>query len=82
MARLTRREIAALLGVAPLAAQSIHLIGKQVVDAQTAAPPSQPAVDAPASALQKAHHDVAEAGEKLRAIAVPMDVSPAFVFKA
>jgi len=69
MARLTRREIAALLVVAPLAAQ-------------TAATSSQPAVDAPASALQKAHHDVAEAGEKLRAIAVPMDVSPAFVFKA
>lgn len=69
MARLTRREVAAFLTVAPLAAQ-------------TAAPPSQPSTGAPASSLQKAYQDVAETGEKLRAISVPMTVPPAFAFKA
>jgi len=69
MARPTRREIAALLVVAPIAAQ-------------TAAPPSQPSTGAPASSSQKAFQEVAGGGEKLRAISIPMDVAPAFVFKA
>lgn len=69
MARPTRREIAALLVVAPIAAQ-------------TAAPPSQPSTGAPGNSLQKAFQDVAGSGEKLRAISIPMDVAPAFVFKA
>jgi hypothetical protein len=69
MARPTRREIAALLVVAPIVAQ-------------TTAPPSQPSTGAPADSLQKAFRDVAGSGQKLRAISISMDVEPAFVFKA
>ncbi|HXR77891.1 MAG TPA: hypothetical protein VN737_18070 [Bryobacteraceae bacterium] len=69
MARPTRREIAALLVVAPIAAQ-------------TSAPPSQPSIGAPASTLQTAYRDVADTSRKLGAISVPMDAPPAFVFKA
>jgi hypothetical protein len=68
MVRPTRREIAALLVVAPIAAQ-------------TSAPPSQPSTEAPASMLQAAYRDVADTSQKLRTISVPMDVPPAFVFK-
>jgi hypothetical protein len=68
MARLTRRELAALVAVAPLAAQSVP-----------ASTQPQP-ISAP-STLEAATKQVQQAGEQLRALAVPMSVEPAFKFR-
>jgi hypothetical protein len=70
MPRFTRRELAALLSVSPLIAQSVP-----------PAPP-QPKSEAAPATPQKAADDVRQASEKLRALTVPMDVEPAFSFKA
>jgi hypothetical protein len=69
MARLTRREAAALVFTAPLLAQSSP--PPQGPQPQTSAPRSVAAAD----------NEVRQAVQKLRAIEVPMDVEPAFLFK-
>jgi hypothetical protein len=68
MSRITRREWAALLGAAPLAAQ---IVSKDV--------PPRPA--APAQTIQKAYADVRRISDRLAQIEVPMNVEPAFVFR-
>lgn len=71
----TRRELAGLLTALPLAAQSDPPTQKHP---PTAAQPSSAAADS----LAKANDEVRQTGEKLRAIDVPMDLEPAFQFKA
>ncbi len=68
MRRPTRRELAALLAAMPIAAQNPLL-------------PAQPPPPA-ANTLEKVNGDVREAGEKLRAVSISMNVEPAFQFKA
>lgn len=70
MARLTRREAAALVFTAPLLAQS----GPPPRDTRQTTPAPQ--------TVAGADGDVLEAGRKLGMIEVPMNVEPAFVFKA
>jgi hypothetical protein len=65
----TRRELAALLGALPLAAQ------------QNPPTPAEPKIR-PAGSLVKAVDTVHENGAKLRAMNLPMDVEPAFRFQA
>lgn len=65
----TRRELAALFGALPLAAQQ---------NRPTPAEPKVPATDS----LPKAVDAVRENGAKLRAMNVTMDVEPAFRFQA
>ena len=69
MRRPTRRELAALLGALPLAARQ---------NRPTPAEPKTPAADS----LTKAVNEVRETSGKLRAMNVPMDLEPAFRFKA
>jgi hypothetical protein len=78
---LTRRRWTALLGIAPFAVQ--------LTRAQTTAktPPQGAPAPAPVSAtpeakLQKAYADVHDTSVKLSQIVVPMNVEPAFTFKA
>jgi hypothetical protein len=69
MGRLTRREAAALVLTAPLLAQS-------------GAPPQGPRQITPApQTVTAAEDEVRQAGQRLRAIDVPMHVEPAFLFK-
>ncbi|HXE12385.1 MAG TPA: hypothetical protein VN633_09710 [Bryobacteraceae bacterium] len=69
MARLTRREAAALVFTAPLLAQS-------------GPPPQTPQQVTPApQTVSAAADEVRQAGQKLRAIQVPMNIEPAFLFK-
>jgi hypothetical protein len=70
MSRFTRRELAALLSVSPLLAQNVPPT------------PAQPKAEAAPTSPQKAAEDVRQTSEKLRALSVPMDVEPAFSFKA
>ncbi len=68
-ARLTRREWTAFLGAAPLVA--VHA-------GQTSAVPEGTA----SSSLDKAIADVHEVSDRLSKLEVPMNVEPAFSFKA
>lgn len=63
----TRREWTALLGAAPLAAQTVS-----PSTSPQAAPPN----------LQKAFEDVRHTSERLSKLEVPMNIEPAFNFKA
>jgi len=69
MRGLTRRQLAAVFGTLPLAAQQ---------NPPTPAEPKMPAADS----LAKAVDSVRDNGMKLRAMNVPMDVEPAFRFQA
>lgn len=78
---LTRRRWTALLGIAPFAAR---LAGAQ---ATSPTPPQGAPAPAPASAtpdakLQKAYADVHGTSVQLSQIVVPVNVEPAFTFKA
>ena len=70
--RLTRREWTAVLGAAPLATPFA------LQAAQTAATPEP---IAPTS-LEKAVADVRQVSDRLSKLEVPMNVEPAFSFKA
>jgi hypothetical protein len=65
--RFSRRQWVVLLGTTPLLAQ-------------TAVPPASPAT--PEQRVEKARSDVREVSDKLAAIEVPMNVEPAFHFRA
>ncbi len=76
MIRLTRRQWTLLLAAAPVAAQVT-----QKVPPQGAPAPAQPAAT-PEQKLQKAYADVRALSDKLSKIEVPMDIEPAFLFRA
>jgi hypothetical protein len=76
LSRLTRRQWTALVAAAPLAAQVTSKVPPQGTPAA-----SQPAA-APEQKLQKAYADVRAVSEQLSKIEVPMDVEPAFAFRA
>lgn len=64
--RFTRREWAILFGTAPLAAEMAQ----------------SPATESNANGLEKAIADVHKVSERLSKLEVPMNVEPAFQFKA
>lgn len=76
MIRLTRRQWTMLVAAAPVAAQVTSKTPPQgtPVPAQPAATPEQ--------RLQKAYADIRAVSSKLSAIEVPMDLEPAFLFRA
>jgi hypothetical protein len=74
--RITRRQWTALLGAAPLVAQ----VTSSVPPAGVPAPSSGPA--SPEQRLQKAYADVRQASERLSKVELPMNVEPAFSFRA
>ena len=69
--RLTRRQWSLLLGISPLAAQSVP---------PTTADKAPPVGPAPAS-LQKAMDDIHQVSTRLAGLEVPMNIEPAFAFK-
>jgi hypothetical protein len=69
MARFTRRELAIALAASPLIAQQAPPVKK---NEPSAAPQT----------VQQAVENVRQAGDKLRSLAVPMTLEPAFTFKA
>jgi hypothetical protein len=73
--RITRRNLAALLGGAPLVAQVTQKTPPQGV------PKPAPAFATPEQKLQKAFADVHEVSVKLAEIEVPMNIEPAFTFR-
>lgn len=78
--RMTRRRwttgLAAVIGAAPVMAQVTSKTPPQGAPA-----PAQPAAT-PEQKLQKAYADVHEVSVRLSQIEVPMDVEPAFAFRA
>lgn len=76
MTRITRRQWALLAAAAPAAAQVTQKAPPQGVPA-----PAQPSAT-PEQKLQKAYSDIREASDKLSKMEVPMDVEPAFLFRA
>ena len=76
MGAFTRRQWAALVVAAPLAAQVTS----------TVPPAGSPAAAKPAATpqerIQKAYADVHDVSERLSKIEVPMNVEPAFAFRA
>lgn len=79
--RITRRRWAALLGLAPFAAQLSPAQSTSKIPPQGApAPPAPPAT--PQARLQKAYSDVHDTSVLLSQIDVPMTVEPAVAFKA
>jgi hypothetical protein len=74
--RITRRQWTALLGAAPLAAQVTSSVPPVGVPVPSSAPAS------PEQLLQKAAADIRQVSESLSKIEVPMNVEPAFSFRA
>jgi hypothetical protein len=78
--RMTRRRLAALLGVTPLAAQ----IPSPPVNQKTpplGAPAPSPAAATPDEKLKKANDGIRDVSARLANLEVPMDTEPAFLFK-
>ncbi|HEY7302656.1 MAG TPA: hypothetical protein VH601_00965 [Bryobacteraceae bacterium] len=73
---LTRRQWTALVTAAPLAAQVTSKVPPQGAPAPAQAPAT------PEQKLQKAYADVRGVSEQLSKIEVPIDIEPAFVFRA
>jgi hypothetical protein len=73
--RITRRELTALLGAAPLAAQVTQKTPPQ------GAPAPAPGAATAEQKLQKAFADVHEVSDRLAQVEVPMDIEPAFAFR-
>jgi hypothetical protein len=67
--KLTRRQLAAAIAVAPLAASA-------------QAPPASPQAQPPADDLQAARDRLQANARALAAVPVPMSTEPAVVFKA
>ena len=76
-----RRRLIALLGIAPFA---VPLARAQTTSQKPpqGAPAPAPAAATPEAKLQKAYADVHDTSVKLSQIVVPMNVEPAFTFKA
>ena len=75
LSRLSRRQWAALIAVAPLAAQTTQKTPP------LGAPASPQAPATPQARMQKANDDVRRVSDRLAHIDVPMDVEPAFAFR-
>ncbi len=73
---MTRRRWTALLMTAPLAAQ----VTSTAPPTGAPAPPKPPAT--PHERMQKAYADVRQVSDRLSKIEVPMNVEPAFSFRA
>lgn len=73
---LTRRRWTALVAVAPLAAQ----VTSTVPPAGAPAPAKAPA--SPQERMQKAYADIRDVSTRLSKLEVPMNVEPAFSFRA
>jgi hypothetical protein len=78
---LTRRRWATLLGLAPLAAQLVRGQATSTTPPESSPAPA-PASATPAAKLQKAYSDVHDTSVQLSQIVVPVNVEPAFTFKA
>ena len=79
--RFTRRKLVALMAAAPAIAQvtSPHVTSK--LPPQGAPAPPEP-LATPEARLKKASGDIHAISERLAQIEVPMDVEPAFSFRA
>lgn len=75
LSSMTRRQMAALVAAAPLAAQVTSKVPPQGVPV-----PSQPAAT-PQEKLQKAYADIRAVSDRLSKMEVPMDLEPAFAFR-
>lgn len=74
--RITRRQCAALLGAAPLVAQVTSTVPPKGLPAPSSGP------DSPEQRLQKAYADIRQVSERLSKIEMPIDIEPAFSFRA
>lgn len=74
--RITRRQCAALLGAAPLVAQVTSTVPSPGLPAPANGPAS------PEQRLQKAYADLRQVSERLSKIEMPMNIEPAFSFRA
>jgi hypothetical protein len=74
--RLSRRRLASLLLVTPALAQVTSTVPPQ------GSPAPAPASASPSEKLNKAIADVRSNSQQLSALEVPMNVEPAFSFKA
>jgi hypothetical protein len=77
---MTRRRLATLLSVTPLAAQIPSPPVTQKAPPVGAPAPSPTAVNADEK-LKKANDGIRKMSERLAQLEVPMDVEPSFVFK-
>ena len=78
---ITRRRWAALFGIAPFAAQLGQAQSTSKIPPQGAPAPPAPSAT-PEARLQKAYSDVHDTSVRLSQIEVPMNIEPAFAFKA
>lgn len=74
--RTTRRQWALWLSFTPLAAQITSTVPP------TGVPVTAPSTATPEQKLQKAYGDVRQVSEKLSKFEVPMNIEPAFSFRA
>jgi len=77
---MTRRRLAALLGAAPLAAQTPAPPVAQKTP-PVGAPAPSPTVANPDEKLKKANDGIRKVSERLAQLELPMEVEPSFVFK-
>lgn len=78
--RITRRQVAALLGATPMVAQvPVPPVTQKTPPLGTPAP--GPAATTPDEKLKKANDSVREVSARLAKLEVPMITEPAFVFK-
>jgi hypothetical protein len=75
-AGITRRQWVSLVGAAPLVAQITSTVPPKSVPASPSGPAS------PEARLQKAYAEVRKVSEHLSEIEVPMNIEPAFSFRA
>jgi len=80
-AKLTRRQLAAVLGITPLAATQVTTPPTTQKTPPVGAPAPSPSATTPEAKLQKAVEDVRQVSQRLSALEVPMDMEPAFVFR-
>lgn len=78
--RVSRRDLAALLAAAPLAAQVASPPATQKTPPLGAPAPAPPSTT-PDQKLQKAYDDVRQVSTRLAKLEVPMNTEPAFAFK-
>lgn len=78
---MTRRQMAVLLGAAPLLAQVPQKTPPQATAPPLASPAPAPPGATPEQKRQKAFTDVHQLSDRLAQIELPMDIEPAFAFR-